>query len=83
MLNTTAQNSGHRSCARYGRISLKMPRASRNHRVHVGFVGLKSLPPSTRPCTTVQIVCMMMYGTTMSVIVRRIRFAVGVSADEK
>ncbi len=26
---------------------------------------------------------MMMYGTTMSVIVRRMRFAVGVSAEEK
>jgi hypothetical protein len=44
-----------------------MPSASRNHSVQLGVVGLNSCLPSTRNCTSVQIVSMMKYGSRMSV----------------
>ena len=67
---SVAQSMGQRSMARYGSATRKIARASRNQRVQCGSVRLKLCSPSTNHCTAVQMVCMMKYGSRMSVTIR-------------
>jgi hypothetical protein len=68
----TVQSRGQRSSARYGRTRRKMPRASRNHSVHDGWVRFGFALPSTIHFVSVHRPSKMTYGNRMSVMTRAI-----------
>ncbi len=79
----TVHSSGQRSSARYGRTRRKMPSASRNQRVHDGWVRFGFAWPSTIHLVSVHSVSKITYGTRMSVITRAIWRLPGASDFEK
>ncbi len=79
----SAQTTGARSRARYGRATRNSARASRNHRVHDGWAGSRFVRPVTANCTIVQRVSKITYGAMRSVNTRAMRHRVGSAADEK